>query len=76
VIADAVVRYGGRAGVLHLGSLLRSGRPTGAKDLPDGPVDYRDLLTERVRGEYCVVARREALLEFPTTRRRAATRRP
>jgi glycosyltransferase involved in cell wall biosynthesis len=64
-IQNAVSLYGERAGVFYLGSVLSSGAPTGRKVPPDGPVDYRDLLAERVAGEYCVVVRRTALLEFP-----------
>jgi glycosyltransferase involved in cell wall biosynthesis len=64
-IRRAVSACGERAGVFYLGSVLSSGAPTGRKLLPDGPVDYRDLLAERIAGEYCVVVRRTALLEFP-----------
>ena len=63
---DAAIRDAGSAGLVFLGSRLASGRPTGTKSLPDGPIDWRDLLTlRRLRGEYCAMARTAALLQHP-----------
>ena len=64
-VREAVTAYGDRVGVIYMGSVLASGRPTGTKDVPDGVVAFRDLLAERVQGEYCTVARRTAMVEFP-----------
>lgn len=54
------------AGLVFLGSVSESGLPTGRKSLPDGPVDWRELLVlRRLRGEYCAMPRRDALLRHP-----------
>jgi glycosyltransferase involved in cell wall biosynthesis len=53
-------------GLLFMNSLARStGTPTGAKTVPEGLVDYRDLLRRRVRGEYIPVVRVDALVQMP-----------
>jgi glycosyltransferase involved in cell wall biosynthesis len=64
-VHEAVTAYGDRVGVIYMGSVLASGQATGTKDVPDGVVAFGDLLAERVKGEYCTVARRSAMVEFP-----------
>ena len=53
-------------GVVFMNARRRSdGTPTGAKTMPDGTVDYRDLLRRRLHGEYIPAVRRTALVDTP-----------
>jgi glycosyltransferase involved in cell wall biosynthesis len=65
VVRDAIARWGDEAAVFQFGSITAAGRALGRKTFPDGIVDHRAILLREMQGEYCVMVRRDALLDTP-----------